>query len=749
MPALVSLLPTDATASEAQSRIPADQEDVIRAIAGAREAALREILSSVRPGTQTDGPNSLAYADVIEEVPLPTMGTLGRALAALLAPSRPLRPTRRPRKPAALATLATTDCRLVVRVIRAFDVPVRVAAQSTNSEPLPDVTALVHPFVQVEFQRNTASTRVATGPSPVWHEELVLPFVPPSDEHTAEALLRCNDFIFLNLYDEILVELRGNSTETGEVSKRRRLKRWLGTCSVPLTSLYANQELDGTFRVDVPMTLLGYTRTGRGGLGGFAAAKHTYLRVFVTLDPPLRLPPPVSVAINSIEDPALLAYATHWVTDLQARGPSGAALFVTVNDINGVCMCVTRFIHSQAPPAELLDADHVTVSMARVARFVASIPCVQDAAAFQSNVDRWCTSGQFLHMLAGDNEEHAVLLCNFFLALGIESFCVQGQAVPDGASVFVMTRAQDETRLWDPVRAQVYELSDGFCPLQRIGVIFNEHNVWGNLQPSGVPSQMSFELSHPRHWRPLFSPSYPHPGLTSVQVDNLQVGQASALAGPLAVALENMLTSRVELWRDMVVTRWHRHATAVLRETLAGFEDAAVHTIAQEITASQIDLAAMAAAALVQAGDARPNPGLPLAVAPATSGALGGAMVDAGTLGAHIGVHSLGANPIAQAPTSINAQSGVQMRPSAHAQAAQDLLRPPPLAALETAYEITGYPMCIAYTTPQRVIDMVHSSGLHATAGADSELALAVHVHAYPGGAMTVWVYFAELVPRQ
>ena len=41
---------------------------------------------------------------------------------------------------------------------------------------------------------------------------------------------------------------------------------------------------------------------------------------------------------------------------------------------------------------------------------------------------------QFLHMLAGDEEEHAVLLCNYFLHCGWKAWVILGHAIPEGQS---------------------------------------------------------------------------------------------------------------------------------------------------------------------------------------------------------------------------------------------------------------------------------------------------------------------------
>lgn len=39
---------------------------------------------------------------------------------------------------------------------------------------------------------------------------------------------------------------------------------------------------------------------------------------------------------------------------------------------------------------------------------------------------------EFIRMLAGDEEEHAVLLCNYFLHIGKAAYLVLGRGIPEG-----------------------------------------------------------------------------------------------------------------------------------------------------------------------------------------------------------------------------------------------------------------------------------------------------------------------------
>jgi coiled-coil and C2 domain-containing protein 2A len=41
-------------------------------------------------------------------------------------------------------------------------------------------------------------------------------------------------------------------------------------------------------------------------------------------------------------------------------------------------------------------------------------------------------------MCSGDYEEHAVLLCNYFLSLGVDAYVVLGKAIPEVGAAFAI-----------------------------------------------------------------------------------------------------------------------------------------------------------------------------------------------------------------------------------------------------------------------------------------------------------------------
>ena len=77
-----------------------------------------------------------------------------------------------------------------------------------------------------------------------------------------------------------------------------------------------------------------------------------------------------------------------------------------------------------------------------MARFVSLIPYVEDSSLAKRRSDLWCTNAEFIHLNAGDSEEHAHLLVGYFLEIGQQAFVVLGASNLGGRSAFVLTTGQ-------------------------------------------------------------------------------------------------------------------------------------------------------------------------------------------------------------------------------------------------------------------------------------------------------------------
>ncbi|KAG6958501.1 hypothetical protein JG687_00009344, partial [Phytophthora cactorum] len=159
------------------------------------------------------------------------------------------------------------------------------------------------------------------------------------------------------------------------------------------------------------------------GLGVKQAAREaTFLKLTLLLDPAL----PVSnqapdhneseawaSSTGNAQDILLLAHAQRWVTGVRNAAPASAArrrnYNVFVRSLSHGATFLPRFLRAQSPPVELQSA-----SLPTLVRYVSLIPFLDDWLAFDGDKDVWSTTQEFLNMGAGDHEEHAVLLANYF-----------------------------------------------------------------------------------------------------------------------------------------------------------------------------------------------------------------------------------------------------------------------------------------------------------------------------------------------
>lgn len=122
------------------------------------------------------------------------------------------------------------------------------------------------------------------------------------------------------------------SERAAQIHKRLE-RKWLGSFSIPFTSLYANTRVEGTVRLHSPPVLLGYDRTGQytvaAGLWSDmtnpaqeAAAKDaTYLNIYLTIEPPLSIPEPVKEKLDCEESENVIRHCEKWRKDLEGRNP--------------------------------------------------------------------------------------------------------------------------------------------------------------------------------------------------------------------------------------------------------------------------------------------------------------------------------------------------------------------------------------------------------------------------------------------
>ncbi|KAG5195897.1 hypothetical protein JEQ12_011533 [Ovis aries] len=288
-------------------------------------------------------------------------------------------------------------------------------------------------------------------------------------------------------------------------------------------------QISGTFQVNIPPFLLGYTWSKtyvspKEDYNGQNLKECTFLNIFATIEPQISYAI-CSPALDKFSDQIdILERARIFTKACKALFPKRRITTTVFND-EGIQILVIRYIKALNPPQQLLDM-FLHDSNARldlVAHFVSLIPIMPDALDENDGFDIWMTSERCISLAIGNKEEHAILLCNFFLYFGKKALVLLGTSVLEGPVAYVLTQETDEYLLWNPLTGQCHKQFDPFCPLQGVDCLFDGENVWFNLQQNNSPMAVYFDYSKESFWKQLLPKNYQGTKTQSIQVTGFPI----------------------------------------------------------------------------------------------------------------------------------------------------------------------------------------------------------------------------------
>lgn len=193
-------------------------------------------------------------------------------------------------------------------------------------------------------------------------------------------------------------------------------------------------------------------------------------------------------------------------------------------------------------------------------------------------------------------------------------------------------------------------------------MVFNQGNVWANMQAHAEPWMIHWDVYSKAHWKPLLDGgvAYAKPSVQPAEIDWAPADDLQVQA--LQTSIERVLQERMEEWRTdlRVPFRLHPYTCRVAKNLLPCFE-------------------------------------------------------------AHM------------------QRDGEVMTDAAHEAE---------LSRIRASFpRLSGFPINVAFKEIEPVVEAVRNTATHLRQADGLQFGMAVHVHGYPNGVMSVWVYVAALEP--
>eukprot|EP00878_Enallax_costatus_P033652 GHUV01037194.1.p1 GENE.GHUV01037194.1~~GHUV01037194.1.p1 ORF type:complete len:205 (+),score=76.54 GHUV01037194.1:30-617(+) len=139
------------------------------------------------------------------------------------------------------------------------------------------------------------------------------------------------------------------------------------------------------------------------------------------------------------------------------------------------------------------------------------------------------------------------------------------------AAAAAMTQRQfdvSQLQMWNPLSGQCVPVRDPACEMREVGVLYNRDNIWANIQLSGHPWDVSWNLADHGCWRPFFGAVLPPRELASIQVAPTYQDLDNRCYEELEARVEETVRDALYEARSVVVTKPNNKLSRVLKALL-------------------------------------------------------------------------------------------------------------------------------------------------------------------------------------
>jgi coiled-coil and C2 domain-containing protein 2A len=175
-----------------------------------------------------------------------------------------------------------------------------------------------------------------------------------------------------------------------------------------------------------------------------------------------------------------------------------------------------------------------------------------------------------LEILAGDEEEHSVMLANYFLGLGKKAWLLIGSSITNGLCAYVLLYEGGDYTIW--YQGQPYKVSEPHNPVRVVSALVSPDNMWFNVQQFEEPYRIQFDVNNSRYWRSFFTKKKPNM-CQSIQPEKLLYATTNPkYVNELESKIERKLIDKLQTWRSHRRTRFYPLASNALRRVLLTIE---------------------------------------------------------------------------------------------------------------------------------------------------------------------------------